>query len=70
MHDTATNTGGVLSNLSVYSAGKNIKVNDTIDIEEALGYPALSTRVSLNVEYYYGSQGWGQYNHLLSHILI
>jgi hypothetical protein len=47
---TATNTAGVLSNLSVYSAGKGYQVNDTIDIEEALGYPALSTRVSLNVD--------------------
>ncbi len=47
---TATNTAGVLSNLSVYSAGKGYQVNDTIDIEEALGYPALSTKVSLNVD--------------------
>lgn len=47
---TATNTGGVLSNLSVYSAGKGYVIGDTIDIEEALGYPALATRVSLNVD--------------------
>ena len=47
---TATNTGGVLSNLSIYASGKGYAVGEQIDIQEALGYPALAQRLAITVD--------------------
>jgi len=45
----ATNTGGVLSGFSVYSAGKNYTTGAILTIQEAAGYPSLSNPQTLSV---------------------